>query len=93
MSGGQRSTLLALLVLGACQGPQSAFVPAGVEAERMLGLWWTMAAGAVVIYVLVIGAAVYAARIAPERQAAKLVGAAPPPAAPAPAEREPAGVS
>jgi cytochrome c oxidase subunit 2 len=68
VSGGQRSTLLAaLLVLGACQGPQSAFVPAGVEAERVLGLWWTMAAGAVVIYVLVIGAAVYATRIAPER--------------------------
>jgi cytochrome c oxidase subunit II len=55
------------LALGACQGPQSAFAPAGVEAERVLALWWTMAAGAALIYLLVLGAAVYAALVAPER--------------------------
>ncbi len=33
----------------------------------MLGLWWLMAAGAVLIYVLVLGTAVYAALVAPER--------------------------
>jgi hypothetical protein len=41
-----------------------------------------------------VGLAWNVVRIAPERQAAKLIGAAPAPAAAAPAEqREPAGVS
>ena len=58
---------LALLALCACDGPQSAFTTGGAEAEQVLALWWTMAAGAVVIYALVMGCAVYATRVAPGR--------------------------
>jgi cytochrome c oxidase subunit II len=54
-----------LLALAACEGPQSALAPAGVGARELAELWWVMAAGAVVIFVLVIGCAVYAALIAP----------------------------
>jgi len=55
------------LLLSACDGPQSTFATAGVEAERVLALFWAMLAGAVLIYVLVLGCAVYATRIAPGR--------------------------
>jgi len=57
----------ALLALCACQGPQSAFTTAGAEAEQVLALWWAMAAGAVLIYALVLGCAFYAVRVAPDR--------------------------
>jgi cytochrome c oxidase subunit 2 len=58
---------LSLLTPGACAGPQSAFVPGGVEAAEVLALWWAMAGGALLIYLLVLGCAVYAARVAPGR--------------------------
>ena len=54
-----------LLALAACEGPQSALAPAGVGAREFAELWWVMAAGAVVIFLLVIGCAVYATLIAP----------------------------
>jgi cytochrome c oxidase subunit 2 len=59
-----RSTLLLLvLMLGACSGSQSALDPAGMEADRMAHLFWIMLSGAVLIWLLVIGLAVYAARV------------------------------
>ena len=50
------------VLLSACSGPQSALDPAGVEAERILELFLPMFAGAVVVWVLVIGLAYYATR-------------------------------
>ena len=61
-------SVLAALALGACEGPQSTLVAGGIETLRVRGLWWTMATGAVVIYVLVLGCAVYAAVVARQRQ-------------------------
>lgn len=51
-----------VLALAACDGPQSTLNPAGVGAERIADLWWWMFGGAVVIWVLVIGLALYATR-------------------------------
>jgi cytochrome c oxidase subunit 2 len=58
---------LALLALGACEGPQSALRTSGVEAERVLTLFWAMLGGAVLIYVLVLGCAIYATLVSPGR--------------------------
>ena len=54
--------LLPLVALTACQGPQSAFAPAGMETDRVLGLFWVMLAGAVAIWLFVMGISVYATR-------------------------------
>jgi cytochrome c oxidase subunit II len=54
-----------LLVIGACDGAQSALDPQGAQAREVAGLWWIMAAGAVLIWLLVIGCAIYATRIRP----------------------------
>jgi cytochrome c oxidase subunit 2 len=43
----------------ACSGPQSALTPAGREAETMADLFWGMAAGALLIWIAVIGLAAY----------------------------------
>src|SRR3546814_12639567 len=61
--GGRRRLLpaSAALLLAGCGGPQSALVTAGREAEAVAGLSWIMLVGAVFIWVLVIGTAVYAA--------------------------------
>lgn len=48
------------LLLAACSGPQSTLDPAGIAATRVADLFWIMAAGALVIWFVVIGAAVYA---------------------------------
>lgn len=53
------------LVLAACQGPQSALDPAGIEAERMADLFWIMATGAALLWLMVLGTAFYATRIRP----------------------------
>jgi cytochrome c oxidase subunit II len=58
-------TAPAFLVALGCSGQQSALAPAGEGAERLAGLFWTVSAGAVVIWVLVVGAAVYASRVRP----------------------------
>jgi cytochrome c oxidase subunit 2 len=53
------------LVVVACDGPQSVLDPYGPQARELAQLWWIMAAGAVVIWLFVIGCAVYATRIQP----------------------------
>jgi cytochrome c oxidase subunit II len=50
-----------VLVAG-CDGPQSALVTAGADAERIAALFWWMLAGALIIWLLVMGIAVYAMR-------------------------------
>jgi cytochrome c oxidase subunit 2 len=57
--------LLWALVLTACSGPQSALDPAGEGAARIADLFWVMLGGAALIWLLVIGAVIYATRIAP----------------------------
>jgi cytochrome c oxidase subunit II len=68
VSGRRLTTVATLLALGACDGPQSAFRIGGAEAGAVLNLWWIMAAGALLIYLLVLGCAVYAARVTPGRR-------------------------
>jgi cytochrome c oxidase subunit II len=63
--GSRLAPLACLLVVAACDGPQSALDPYGPRARELTELWWIMAAGAVVIWLFVIGCAVYAARIQP----------------------------
>jgi cytochrome c oxidase subunit II len=50
----------ALAVLVACDGPQSALSPAGRDAEKIAELFWWMAGGALVVWLLVMGLVVYA---------------------------------
>jgi cytochrome c oxidase subunit 2 len=63
--------------LAGCSGQQSALSPAGEGAERLAGLFWVMAAGAAIIWTLVVGVAVYASRVRPgphsERAASALL--------------------
>jgi cytochrome c oxidase subunit 2 len=54
-----------LFVVSGCDGPQSALAPSGAAARELASLWWVMAAGAVVIFLFVIGCAIYATRVAP----------------------------
>jgi cytochrome c oxidase subunit II len=56
---------LACLLVVACEGPQSVLDPHGPRARELAELWWVMAAGAVVIWLFVVGCAVYATRIQP----------------------------
>jgi cytochrome c oxidase subunit II len=58
-------SLCILLILAACEGPQSALDTAGSAAREIASLWWLLASGAVVIFLIVIGCAVYATRVAP----------------------------
>jgi cytochrome c oxidase subunit 2 len=46
--------------LTGCSGVQSALDPAGLGAERIATLFWCMAGGATLIWLIVVGAAVYA---------------------------------
>ncbi|MCP3054074.1 cytochrome c oxidase subunit II [Aurantimonas marianensis] len=67
MRGWARSVspgFLPVLAAG-CAGPQSAFDGAGTEAASVETLFWIMLAGAVVIWLLVIGLSVYATRANP----------------------------
>lgn len=65
---GYWSSLAALSLLSGCGGNQSALQPAGIGAERIAQLFWWMAAGAAVIWVVVIGFAIYATRIKTKTQ-------------------------
>jgi cytochrome c oxidase subunit 2 len=56
------------MLLAACDGPQSALAPAGLGARALADLWWVMAAGALVIFLFVLGCAFYASRVAPRAQ-------------------------
>jgi cytochrome c oxidase subunit 2 len=49
------------LLLAACSGPQSALSPAGKEAERIAELFWWMTAGALLIWIAVVGISIYTA--------------------------------
>lgn len=55
------------MALCACDGPQSALVTASRDAEVVARLWWWMAAGAILIWAVVIGIAWYAIRVRPDR--------------------------
>jgi cytochrome c oxidase subunit 2 len=59
-----RRPLPALLAaaLAGCTGPQSALDPAGSDAAQVSLLFWQMLAAAAVIWCLVLGTAIYAAR-------------------------------
>lgn len=55
-----------LLTLNAgCHGPRSSLVPAGEEAARILPLFWAMVVGGTLVWLLVIGLAVYATHLRP----------------------------
>jgi cytochrome c oxidase subunit 2 len=54
------------LLLAGCGGPQSALDPAGRGAESIADLFWWMTAGAILIWLAVIGLAFYAMRVRPE---------------------------
>ena len=56
------SPLLALPLLVACDGPQSALDPGGVDAEVLAELFWVMLAGAVVLWCLLNGLVFYVTR-------------------------------
>lgn len=60
------ATAAALVVLTGCDGPLSTLAPAGRAAEQIATLFWWLLGGAVVIWVIVVGLAVYAIRIKPE---------------------------
>jgi cytochrome c oxidase subunit 2 len=53
------------LALVGCHGPQSALDPAGRGAERIAELFWWMAIGAGLIWLAVVGLAIYAMRVRP----------------------------
>jgi cytochrome c oxidase subunit 2 len=55
----------ALLLVG-CGGPQSTLDPAGRGAENIAELFWWMTAGAILIWLAVIGLSFYAMRVRPE---------------------------
>ena len=57
--------LACLLAVAGCDGPQSVLAPHGPAARDIVQLWWIMAGGAVLIWLFVIGCAVYATRIRP----------------------------
>src|SRR5688572_20587165 len=66
-------TAALLATLSACAGPQSALDPAGRSAEHIADLFWWMAAGAAVIWLGVVGLAVYTIHL--EREPHGLKGA------------------
>lgn len=60
---------LSLCAVGAtlgCDGQQSALAPAGRGAEEIASLFWWMVTGGALIWIVVIGLAIYALRIAPQ---------------------------
>ena len=58
--------VMGVLLLARCSGPQSALEPAGRGAERIAELFWYMTAGALIIWLVVIGFVIYAMRARPE---------------------------
>jgi cytochrome c oxidase subunit 2 len=72
----RRWVLLAGVVCGsACDGPQSALVAAGREADRVAELWWWLAAGALLVWLAVSALLVFSVlgRGAGERTASRLI--------------------
>jgi cytochrome c oxidase subunit II len=66
--------ILLALVLTDCSGQQSALAPAGEGAERLANLFWAMLAGAIVLWTLVVGTAVYASRVRPGAHSERIAG-------------------
>jgi cytochrome c oxidase subunit 2 len=66
---------LLLLVLGACDGPQSALDAAGRDAERIERLFWWMAAGAAIIWSAMVVLAIVCIRVDPARHRARAASA------------------
>ena len=66
--GNPQAALAAVLVigLGGCAGVQSALSPAGRGAEEIARLFWSMTAGAAVIWLIVAGMIIYAIRVKPD---------------------------
>lgn len=56
---------LSISLLGGCTAPRSTLDPAGTGAALVAGLGWWMFAGALLIWILVMGLALYATRVAP----------------------------
>src|SRR5687767_5355712 len=54
--------LASAITLTACDGPQSTLVPAGRDAERIAQLFAVIASGALIIWVAVVGIAIYSIR-------------------------------
>jgi cytochrome c oxidase subunit 2 len=62
-----RWSIGALSMAWGCGGAQSALAPAGLQAEQLARVFWWMTAGALAIWLLVLGIVLYAAH-SPERQ-------------------------
>jgi cytochrome c oxidase subunit 2 len=62
------------LALASCGGPQSALDPAGREAGRIADLFWWMVAGAVIVWLSVVGLTVYCVRARPGSQNKRRAG-------------------
>jgi cytochrome c oxidase subunit II len=56
-----------VLLLTGCAGAQSALDPAGREAARILDIFWWMTSGSLIVWLAVIGLALYCTRVPPER--------------------------
>ena len=68
--------LAAGLLVAGCSGGLSTLEPAGRDAERLTTLFWWMAGGAVVVWLVVIGLTLYALRVEPhahDRRAAVFI--------------------
>jgi cytochrome c oxidase subunit 2 len=59
-------SLFAVATLSACDGPQSSLVPAGRDARVIAQLFWWMAGGSALIWLMAIALWAYAARRAPD---------------------------
>lgn len=55
------------VALAGCSGAQSTLDPAGTGAERIATLFWIMAGGAAVVWLAVVGIALYAGLLRPHR--------------------------
>lgn len=64
-------SLAALSLVSGCTGTQSALQPAGAGAEQIAQLFWWMGGGAIVIWVAVIGFAIYATQIKSEAHSSR----------------------
>jgi cytochrome c oxidase subunit 2 len=65
ITGFRLAPLACLLAVAGCDGPQSVLAPHAPQARAIVELWWIMAGGALLIWLLVIGCAVYATLIQP----------------------------
>ncbi len=57
-----------ILLLAGCDGAQSSLSPAGRSAEKIAELFWWMAAGALVIWTIVVGLTIYSVYVAPSSE-------------------------